>query len=98
MLAIFLFFQKSSDLSICINHKYKQPYIYSVFLVDRIEKIPEEVLLPYFENTSEITTHQVLLTLYILAFHENIISFKTDQKLALTNHQEQQGIYINMLL
>ncbi|KAI9494160.1 hypothetical protein BDB00DRAFT_336399 [Zychaea mexicana] len=62
----------------------------SSFTVERIQKIPEEVLLPYFENTSEITTPQVLLTLYILKFHDTIISFKTDQKLIVTAHFEQQ--------
>ncbi|KAI8138411.1 hypothetical protein BJV82DRAFT_297080 [Fennellomyces sp. T-0311] len=65
-------------------------FVYSVFLVDRIEKIPEQELLPYFENTNEITIAQVLIAMYILTFHDAIIAFKTDQKLVLTSHQEQQ--------
>ncbi|KAI9323255.1 integrator complex subunit 2 [Dichotomocladium elegans] len=55
-------------------------FVMSVFVVDRVRKIPEESLLPYFEEPSNISPAQVLIALYVLTYHDALIASKTDPK------------------
>lgn len=63
----------------------------SVFHVDRIQPIAEDKLVPFFDNLDNITPAQVLVAFYVLQFHDAIIAFKTDPKLATAVHVQYQG-------
>lgn len=63
----------------------------SVFHVDRIQPIAEDKLVPFFDNLVNITPAQVLVAFYVLQFHDAIIAFKTDPKLATAVHVQYQG-------
>lgn len=63
----------------------------SVFHVDRIQPIAEDKLVPFLDNPDDITPAQVLVAFYVLQFHDAIIAFKTDPKLATAVHVQYQG-------
>ncbi|CDS07806.1 hypothetical protein LRAMOSA01755 [Lichtheimia ramosa] len=65
-------------------------YVQSVFHVDRIQPIAEDKLVPFFDNLDNITPAQVLVAFYVLQFHDAIIAFKTDPKLATAVHVQYQ--------
>ncbi|ORY95852.1 integrator complex subunit 2 [Syncephalastrum racemosum] len=61
-------------------------FVSSVFVVDKVDRIPEETILPYFDesDTRQPTPTQVLLLFYIMSFNETFLTFKTDTKLVMT--------------
>ncbi|KAI8092453.1 integrator complex subunit 2 [Gilbertella persicaria] len=92
-----------NDATLPIHPKFSlviDEFVQSIFLTDQCQKIPEEIIQPYFDDCTTISPTQILVLLYILTFNDYIIAFRTEPKLVAlsSNNSIVQEEYSNELL